>query len=712
MSLPFPARPARWLQAVLVFLATVACTALLFQRATGSDWSEPHWLEGDPVEVYARVKLAAEQPGAVLSGRIRVENLGAPIRADWTGYPVPDRVVFILTGWLAHGLGLVAAIQLMSACLLGLNAGSFYLCARWLRWRWEWAAALALAFAFCTYNIRWGITLSFSQTFVLPPLLLLCARATRRGAPPAVSWNLLGIGLGLWLAQGNPYLAYFAGVVAGGALLLAWLRRIPWRRFVPLGLFLGVLSFGFLLLNATQIRGALAGSEETASLLRGADDMRTFALRPIEWLVPPADHRLPPLGDLGRKYHDHVQGRGELYYNYLGLLGIAGLVGLLAVGIRRLARKSWRQADALLGLAWIIVFGMVGGINHWLGAAGLDLFRAGTRIGIYAQVWVLLFLGGWLTRRFHSKLLSLSLALMIATLAIWEQTPPLGDSAPREQNFARWHDYAALTEKLERTLTTGAMVFQLPATAFPEAGRTGNMPDYDHLLPYLTSDALRYSYGHLRNSPALRWARHVARLSGVEMIAALEKAGFAAVWIDTRAYADAGAALYAALQNAGRFELATERQPPFVRVFLLKPAPSPQLPDFSDPRLQEPWDETSGEPALLALRGWYVPESDAQNRWRWAARDATLGLWSETAAPTATLRFRLGGPAQSVVALRLDGRELGRWPPGPETRTVQMPLRAGLTTLIWNLEGRTFRPGDHDPRELGFMVENLSVSVP
>lgn len=711
MSNPFPARPPRWLQAVLVFLATVACTALLFQRTTWSDWTEPHWLEGDPVEVYARVKLAAEQPGAVLGGSITVENLGAPVRADWTGYPVPDRIVFVLTGWLAGALGLIAAIQLMSACLLALNATSFYLCARWLRWRWEWATALALAFAFCTYNVRWGITLSFSQTFVIPPLLLLCARATRRGAKPAAGWSLLAIALGFWLAQGNPYLAYFAGVVAGGALLLAWLRRIPRLRLVPLGLFLGVLTVGFFLLNAAQIRSALAGSE-TASLLRGADDMRTFALRPIEWLVPPADHRLPLLGGLGRKYHDHVQGRGELYYNYLGLLGIAGLVGLLAVGVRRLARKSWRHGDAVLGLVWIIVFGMAGGINHWLGAAGLDLFRAGTRIGIYAQVWTLRFLGGWLMRRFRTKAVSLPLALLVAAAAIWEQTPPLGDPAPRERNFARWQDYATLTEKLERALPPGAMVFQLPATAFPEAGRTGAMPDYEHLLPYLTSDTLRYSYGHLRNSPALRWARHVARLPTTEMVAALEGTGFAALWIDTRAYADAGAALSAALQDAGRSEFTVDRQPASVRVFLLKPAPAPQLPDFSDPRLQEPWDETSGQPALLALRGWYAPESDAQNRWRWAAREAALGLWSETAAPTATLRFRLGGPAQSVVVLRLDGRELGRWAPGPETRTVQLPLGAGLTTLIWSLEGHTFRPGDHDPRELGFMVENLAVSVP
>ncbi len=711
MSTPSPARLPCWLQALLVFLATIACTALLFQRSTWSDWTEPHWLTGDPVEVYARVKLAADQPGAVLTGLIEVNALGAPLRADWTGYPAPDRLVFVLTGWLSHGIGLIAAVQLMSACLLGLNAVSFYLCARWLRWRWEWAVALGLAFAFCTYNIRWGITLSFSQTFTLPPLLLLCARATRHGAIPTRAWKVLAAALGLWFAQGNPYFAYFAGVIAGGTLIVALLRRVRGSRLVPLGLFLGVLTAGFLLLNAVQIRSVLAGPE-TATLSRGVDDMRTFALRPIEWLVPPADHRLPLLGNLGRKYHDHVQGRGELYYNYLGLLGVAGLVGLIFVGVRQLMRKDWRHGDALLGLAWITGFGITSGINYWLGVAGLDLFRAGARVGIYAQVWTLLFVGGWLTRHVRLRAVSFCVASFIAAFATWEQTPPLGDSVPREQNFVRWQNYTALTEKLGRTLPDGAMVFQLPTIAFPEAGLTGAMPDYEHLMPYLTSEKLRFSYGNLRGSAALRWTQYVARLPAADLVASLERAGFAALWIDTRAYRDEGSALVTDLLNSGTTEFLADNHPEFVRVFHLKPASTPQLPDFNDPRSQEPWDETAGQPALLATRGWYALENDDRNRWRWAARGATLGIWSDTPAPTASLHFRLGGPAQSVVVLLRAGREIGRWSPGSEMRTVQLPFSIGLTEFEWRLEGHTFQPGDHDPRELGFMVENLSVSVP
>lgn len=711
MSAPFSARPPLWLQTVLIALMAMVVTAGLFGRWSWQAWTQPHWLEGDPLEVYARVKIAGEQPGAALLDLRSVAALGAPTGADWRGYPAPDRIVFVLTGLLGRPLGLIAAIQLMSAAIFALNAVSFYLCARWLRWRWVWAAALALTFAFCTYNLRWGITLSFSQTFTLPPLVLLCARAVRRGPRPTAAWPWLAVGLGLWLAQGNPYLAYFSGFVATGALLLGLARRSPGPRLRLVGLFLIVLTAAFLVLNTTHLHHLLT-STGGATLVRSLDDVRTYALRPVEWFIPPADHRMEALGGIGRAYLETRQGRGEFFYNYLGLAGVVALGGLLVTALGRLRRKPRRISDSFLGLVWITAFGVVGGINFWLGAAGLDIFRAGTRIGIFAEVWVLFFLGSWLTNNLRSGTAALCLAPLLTCAALWDQTPPLADPSTRVNNRHRWEDYATLAARLEQSLPAGAMIFQLPAVPFPEAGRVGAMPDYEHLRPSLASSSLRYSYGQLRGSPVLRWARHIGRQTAAPMIEALEKAGFAALWIDTRAYPDAAADLLAKLHATGRREFTTDRQPPQVRIFLLNPSSAAQLPDFADPRFSEPWNDAPSQPALLALEGWYAPERKESDTWRWAARRAALGIWTETAAPDASLRFRLGGPAQSVVVLHLGGRELLRASPGPQIHTLRLPLDAGLNRLNWQLEGATFRPGDHDPRELGFMVENLSVSAP
>jgi len=309
---------------------------------------------------------------------------------------------------------------------------------------------------------------------------------------------------------------------------------------------------------------------------------------------------------------------------------------------------------------------------------------------------------------------SVALALGLGLAAVWEETLPFRGHAESADNVARWNAVSSLTTTLESALPPRAMIFQLPVVPFPEAGRHEEMPDYEHALPFLTSSTLHFSYGQLRPSPALAWARHVSRLPAAAMISALERAGFSAVWINPRGYADRGESLVAALTAAGRRGLQASEKADGVWVFRLHPAAAPELPDFSDPRLNERWNErtTDGAPLVLALRGWFPAEYDGRSNWRWARREAALGLWFDGPPTHATLRFKLGGPAASRVALRLGEKALGLLAAGGQAHEVTVELQPGLNTLEWQLDGATFHPGGGDPRELGFMVENLSVSVP
>ena len=715
-----PRNPSRlffWLQGLAVVLLTVLVVGLMFQRHTWADWNRAQWLEGDPVEVYTRVKIAGEQPGHALLRFNHIERLGAPTDGDWTAYPAPDRLVFVLTGLLGRAIGVIAAVNLASALILGLNAASFYLCARWLRYRAEWAFAGALLFALAVYNVRWGITLSLNQTFVIPPLLLLCAHAARRGAAAGTNrnWIILAVLLGLWLGWANPYHAYFAGVVAGGGLVLAYARRSPAARLRPLLVFLVSLVASFLVANAIYLVPSLQGVTQ-ATLLRGPGDLVVYALRPLDWLVPPADHRWAAFRQLGAAYQAARHGPGEFFYNYLGLLGIIGLVALLACAGRDALRRRWLRLDAAWGLLWICAFAMPLGLNRWVGAAGLDVFRAGTRIGVYALVWVLFFVASRLNRhtRRWSRRFSVTLALVIAVAAGWEQTLPFGGRAENANNVARWNAHTTFASTLEKSLPPSAMIFQLPVVPFPEAGRTEQMPDYEHALPFLTSHTLRFSYGQLRPAPALAWAKHISRLPAAEMAAAAERAGFSALWINPRGYSDRGASLVAALTAAGRPGLQASEKADGIWVFRLRPPAAPELPDFSDPRFNERWNERTPDGALLvlSLRGWFPAEYAPDSQWRWAKREAALGLWRDSPSTPATLRFKLGGPARNRVALLQGEKELGLLAAGGQNHEITVELQPGLNTLEWRLDGATFRPGGADPRELGFMVENLSVSVP
>lgn len=714
---PRPSSSTRpWREALLLAAFAWLAVMAVFGRWSWRDWSTPHWFEGDPLEVYLRVQIAAEQPWHALTSFAHPARLGAPFGADWSGYAVPDRLVFVATGLLSRSVGLVAAVQLVSALGFVANALSFFLCARRLGRRWEWAAAFALGFAFCNYNLRWGITLSLAQTFTLPPLVLLCAHATGRAVSPLRrGWLVLALGLGVWLGLGNPYLAFFAGVVGGGGLLLALARRAPTHRLRPLLAFLGALTLVFVAANLGYALAHWRGPDSGA-LARDLSDFTRYALRPAEWFVPPADHRVAALGTIGRDYAA-ARGAGEFFYNYLGLVGALGLVWLLIGSLRRFPRTPLRQS-ALIGIAWLVVFGMVHGVNSWLGALGIDVFRASTRIGIFAAVWVGFFLTSRaceLTRRLP-RAASIALAAAVAAFLVWEQTPDLARRAPREANAARAAAYRELGATLDAALPAGALVFQLPAAPFPEAGRIIGMPDYEHVLPFLATQTLRFSYGHLRTAAAHNWEQHVARLPAPELIAALQHAGFSALWIDRRGFADQGVALVTALRAAGLRELPVPTALP-LNLFRLTPDASPVRPNLNDPRLLEPWDAAAAPPQdeLRVTRGWYPPERDGARCWRWAAREARLTLWHDSPARTVRLAFAAGGRTKTSLRLLVNGAEVWRADlrDGPASaHEITFAVQPGANDLVWLLNGFTFRPGHGDPRELGFMIENPRVSAP
>ncbi len=343
--------PPRWLQGVFVAILAVAVVGLVFQRLDRTDWIRPNWLEGDPLEVYARVKIAGEHPGRAIFDFTHPDRLGAPAGADWTAYPVPDRVVFALTGLLARTIGLIAAVNLVSAIILGLNAASFYLCAPLAALPVGMGRRARGGFRFGQLRPALGYHAEPEPDFRAAALVLLCARAARRAPARDFGrrWQILAAALGLWLGIANPYLAFFAGFVAGGALLLGLVRRVPATRRTPLLLFLGCLLASFLVSNAAYIGAAFGGSYARRAAAESGRFCGLLPCTPLEWLVPPADHRLPAFARLGRAYFDARHGVGEFFYNYLGLLGVFGAIFLLVRAGGDLARRRWMRLDALLG---------------------------------------------------------------------------------------------------------------------------------------------------------------------------------------------------------------------------------------------------------------------------------------------------------------------------------------------------------------------------
>lgn len=703
---------------LLLIVPLLTCT--LFARWSWSDWVQPRELLGDPLEIFARVKLAAEQPLQPFVGFTELERLGAPFRADWGAYPAPDSVVFFLAGRLAHVIGVFGAVKLTAAVFYLLNAVSFYLCVRRLRWRPEWAAAGALLFAFCNYNVRWSVTLSFNQTFTLPPLVLLCAHAAKTGqmGRRQPGWVWLGGLLGAWIGIGNPYLGFFTGLLAAATLMVALIRRSPWERMRPLVFFIASVLGVFLVANLSYAWYHLTAGD-SGPLVRNFAGSLVYALKPMDWLVPPLDHRWAWAARLGFGYGREIETVTPPFFaGYLGLVGLAGLAGLTLVTVHRVAQRPGRPLpDAALGLLLILGFAVAGGLNSILAFAGLDIFRASQRISIFVNIWALLFIIGWLQHRLRpcARWLSIVAALACAAFGWWEQTPHLRPDKARRKLAPQWQAMQDVTRGLEAAVGGKAMIFQLPIRRFPEAGPLNRMMDYEHFQPFLVDSSLRFSYGPLGASRELAWQRFITRLPAAEMVATLEQSGFAAIWINTRAYADGGDRLVRELTALARTEWVHDTGAP-VRIVRLRPATTRRQPDLDDLRINLAWaDPATGnnKPTLLAVNGWYPLEEEGARRWRWAAKRAEIGIWWPSWKPGATLRFKAAVLRDDTLELRHGGRTILQLPlRRGEIREVEQPLNltSGSNRLVWLIRGEPTYPPRGDTRKLGFRIENLEIA--
>lgn len=675
---------------------------------TRAAWNSPAAYSVDALEYLARLKLAEERGAAFLFSET-APRLGAPWQADWAAYPMPDRPINIATGWTARATGLIVAGNLSLLAAHVLAALAFFLGARALGHRALFAGAGALVFAFSYSIAQRGFShYSFALAFVVPAMLAvtLVAGGTRRLLDRR-AWQIAGAGVALLVAVGSPYFGFVFGQLLVFALAARWFfHRGRGARVVAL--WLAVFLVGFAIANFSALLALAAGSGAVEP--RGYASTEIYGLRPIEFVIPPPTHRWAAAAALGRHYAAATSLKGELFFPYVGLVGFAGLALLLAAGLRQLAhgRLSLRPAYLPLTL-WLVALAMVGGAAAVFALGVTDVFRATNRYSIYVLALALFALTSWASRRGgKSRLLTALGSAALVALALWDQLPPR--SPDRAELRAQVEADRAFAAELEAALPPGAMVFQLPVVPFLEQPPVGAMTDYELFRPYLHTTALRFSYGLLANSPHLRWQKNVAQLPPPEMVAALERAGFAALYVRRDAFADRAIALETALAAAGR-ERVLDRGNQLV--FRLGPVAAPLLPDASDPLHHLGWDGTPPSPTLSAVllgTGWFPLERDATRSWRWSGAAATLFVYCAGEKPGA---LRLDGELTAVADTRLAfqlGSTRHEQPlraSHPAAFSAVFPLRPGMNTLQLSADLRPRRAGPNDPRQLGFNLANL-----
>lgn len=685
---------------------------------SSANWQSPASYSVDALETLARFKFSAEK-GAALPFDPTVERLGAPWVADWSAYPMPDAPWYWLVGLMVRWLGLIPASHLAMGMAHLAAIAAFFLSARLLGHRPLVAAGAAVLFGFSYYICYRGLSHhSFALIFTVPPTLLLAAlvaRSRRLIDRPAV--RAMCLGFAAFAGTVSPYFIFLFLQLLGWAVLWQLITGRRWSNLLTGSGCLAACAFMLVAANLPTLRTP-AGSEGHV-FARGATEASLYALRLPQLVTPPPNHRWPAAAEIGRARERRAAGQSELFSPYLGIAGIGGLAVMLPGarrGASRFLRRGWKPGYATVAF-WVLAFALAGGINTWLAQAGLTVFRAGNRYSIYLLALALLFLSAWTTRRLAGRKswLGWVLVLPFTAFGLWDQVP----TGPGEVTRSELHRAAEGDRQsaalLEGLLPRGASIFQLPATPFPEAGPRGGMTDYEHLRPYLHSIALRFSYGSLRGTATQRWAQRMEELPANTLPARLAAVGFDAAWIDRRAYADGARALVAGFRDAGLQE-AVLPESPHVCVFLLPAAPAVSLPDLTEVRWYEPWNASDpvADISLHAVRGWFGTETSNGRYWRWAGREAALGIWNGTIQTRAArLTFQTVTVGPGVLEIHRAGAVIARWEvtSGPSvTRALELQLPPGSTPLDFKYTGNLVEPAT-DPRRLGFSLENVALEL-
>lgn len=717
-------------------LGLALCVSLLWMYTTDrwhpADWGLPVDCAGDALEVALRVEIAAEQGLTQANTFGPVARLGWPGTADWTLYPTPDRAEFLVAGQLSRLIGVFGAINVMMWLGYLLNALGFLIAARCLRWRSLWAFAGALLFAFSYHNFRWATSLSLNLTFAWPLTLVVLRWAS--GKSPAVGptrpWLLAAVACGFTLGLGNPYFAFLAGQLGAFVLLRQLFVRQPARRQVALA-FVSALIAAFAVTHLFYFAARFGGAD-APGLERNFQGTELYALRPVEFLIPPVQHWSATFARLGTIYSSGTLFQGAERSAYLGLLAVAGLGLLLARSARTLGkfdRHPQAVPESMWAVGWVLFFSMAGGLNTLLGMAGLDLFRAASRYSLVPGLIGLFWLLAWVQRRTRGRpRLGWAAAIGLTVLGLWDQLPPPPRSRLRVEMQRRVDLNRATASALTTAVGAHAAVFQLPAVPFPEAGSRLGFGDYEHVPLVLYAPGLKLSYGGLLDSYPERLSRWLARQPNDRLPTLLADAGAQAVVIDRRAYPDHAENLARSFAAAGARPIDLPAGSPLI-AFALDPAAEPSFPGPDDPRLRDPWREVSRHhlfsrelvredgPQLFATAGWLPYEGDHRTGWRWASAPTSVVTVYDEDPPDAavTLRFSIAALTEAPVRISWRGRVVwqGRVAPEPiDMLLTDLPIEAGgANDLVVEFEHPLVKPR-YDARVFGVKLGDLQATYP
>ena len=640
------------LRLVAMTLIVVFCWGLVRDRLRLENWRVPFDYTGDALQIMGWIN-ASKEGDYIPFWTETVHRLGAPYEANWNDYPMYEKILTFGLGMLAKSIGVYKTTNF--AIVLGhvLSAISFYLCCRFMRRPKIWSFVAAILFSFAYYHFYRHLGhLLLAYSYPLPWAMLSCwlvasSKQMRLGNKLAWVCIITAVVMGL----SNPYNLNIYMQLLCFAIAAQYFGKRRIENLKVGGIMVGAAGVAFIAINMGTLLYNWEHGKNPMAMDRHYYEAELYALKPMEFFIPPPTHNIDSLAEIGSFYKSSAMIKGELFSAYLGVIGIAGLAWIFVEVFLRIVRndKPRRRFPSYTPMiVWIILYSIIGGFNCMASLSGFQYFRGTNRYSIFISTLILLFLVARmavLSRRW-SPGLKYAVAGVALLLGIYDQLPrPM---APEETIAAGrlMESDRAFGKDMEQKLKPGSMVFQMPVMVFPEATPIGEIDGYDMLKPYLVTRTLRFSFGSVRGRTREAWQWEVEKLPPAEMIAQLEKYGFSAIYINRRGYPDHGEALLKSLAAAGRNPIAEDDRHDQVCIGL-NPSPTPELP-HTDDRAQ-----------VLLRSGWSIKEHTPTENRQWSSGNAMLTFFSEPRQYTSySFKCVIGSIVPRKVSIWVKGKEV------------------------------------------------------
>jgi hypothetical protein len=534
------------------------------------------------------------------------------------------------------------------------------------------------------YGVPLGVYLTIAVLVGRP----LFGRSSRSGrvARYATRRSAATVALCFVVAWTGVYYALFTVILLATAAAVAVVRTRSVAPIAPAAAVIATLGIGLALAFSPNLFYRAANGSNAAVGTRPAVESEAYAAKLTHLVLPVDNHRLKPLADLKREYAATAPAPAD-YGVSLGAVATLGLVVLgfvLLAGIGQAASdasRTGRLHAASVVAAVTFLFVTVGGLSAVFSYFVWAQLRGWYRLSIFISFAALFAVGALLdafreSRRRPRLVRALFPILLAAVLILGTLDQTTKSFVPRYRavlaDFTSDRDFV---RAIERRLSPGSEVFQIPYVSFPESV-LNRMDAYDHARGYLHSDTLEWSWGSMRGR-ADDWQAALAD-DPVEFVAtSVAAAGFEGLWVDRWGYADNGdgvvAGLTALLRQDG-ISSANGRH-----VFFDLRSLAQRLRARTSPAKAAALQTATLEPLSVEwAQGFWPVETGPDGSHRWATASATIVV--ENPSDTARravfdARLATGHAAPANVTIQLPG-------PDVRLRVTSVPKRVHRAIIL------------------------------